>query len=90
MRAWLPLLALTLSACEPDKAGTFNCDEVAMRDDAGDPDPCDVDACQACVDECGAECAILESFPVQYACPDASFTVTDFCPDWTPGTATEN
>ena len=66
----------------------FDCEEVAITDADGNPDPCDVDACQECVDECGGGCAILESYPPQYACPGDSWSVYDFCPDWEPPTTT--
>ena len=62
----------------------FDCEKVALEDGLGDPDPCDVDACQACVDACGADCAVLESYPPQYSCDGTNaWTVRDFCPDWT-------
>ncbi|MBA2320735.1 MAG: hypothetical protein H0V89_06225 [Deltaproteobacteria bacterium] len=93
MRTWMTAVALALLACDPDGGGGgdeddgFDCEAVAIRDAEGNADPCDVQACQACADECGVDCAILESFPPQYACEGASFTVTDFCPDWEPPAA---
>ena len=65
-----------------------DCVEVAIRDANGDPDGCDLAACTTCADRCGEGCAILESFPPQYACEGESWDVYDFCPDWAPpGTA---
>lgn len=91
MRALLATIVLFLPACDPDAVGGgkgagFDCEEVAIPDADGNPDPCDVQACEACTDACGDGCMILESYPPQWACEDASFTVYDFCPDWTaPG-----
>jgi hypothetical protein len=64
--------------CDDD----LDCADIAIRDAAGNPDSCDVAACDACADQCGDDCAVLESFPPQYACPGASWDVYDFCPDW--------
>ena len=90
MRAWLPLLALALSACETDKTVSIDCEEIAILDDAGNPDPCDVQACEAAADGCSGGFAVWESYPPKYSCDGASFSVFDFCPDWTAATATEN
>jgi len=45
-------------------------------------DDCIEQACEACVESCGADCSVQESYPPQYSCPDGSWTVYDFCPDW--------
>jgi len=77
-----------LAACVGGEEPAFVCEEVAITDANGNPDPCDVAACQACADECGSGCAILESYPPQYACPDGSWSVYDTCPDWELPTTT--
>ncbi len=82
---WASVLAI---GCVGGEEPAFDCEEVAITDADGNPDPCDVDACQACVDECGVDCAILESYPPQYACPDDAWTVYEMCPDWEPPTTT--
>lgn len=85
------MLLLTLLACPapgPDSGASFDCAEVALRDGDG-PDACDLPACQHCVDACGADCMILESYPPQYSCGDTSWTVYDDCPDWTPPSSAE-
>lgn len=86
----LPLLllatcSLPLPSGRPASAGApFDCDAIALRDGLGDPDPCDVQACAACVEACGASCAVLESYPPQYSCDgESSWDVYDTCPDWT-------
>lgn len=64
----------------------YDCEEVAILGDDGAPDPCDVAACEACDADCRRGCAILESYPPQYACPDGdTFDVYDVCPDWSMG-----
>jgi hypothetical protein len=69
---------------DPSAPPVFDCEKVALADGLGDPDPCDVAACQACVDACGAECVVLDSYPPQYSCDGSqSFDVYDACPDWT-------
>lgn len=62
--------------CAPD------CADIAIRDVDGTPDGCDVAACDACADACGGRCMVLESYPPQYSCGGESWTVYDFCPDW--------
>lgn len=63
-----------------------HCVEVALRDANGEPDGCDLAACTACAESCGEGCAILESYPPQYACEGESWDVYDFCPDWSGAT----
>lgn len=80
------LLACALTAgCDLGASSGIDCAAVALRDAAGDPDGCDVAACATCVDTCGRDCAILESYPPQYSCGgDAGlWDVYAFCPDWT-------
>ena len=61
----------------------LDCEAVAITTADGEPDSCDVSACQTCVDTCGADCTILESYPPQYSCGDeGSWTVYDYCADW--------
>jgi hypothetical protein len=83
-------LGLSWSGCSFDDGGDeLDCGELAIRTTSGDADPCDVDACQSCVDTCGGDCMVLESFPPQYSCGDeGSWSVYDECPDWTLPTAT--
>lgn len=88
------MFLLTLTACFVSECGLFadcavppelDCAEVAIATGAGDPDPCDVSACTACVETCGADCAVQESFPPTYTCGDAgSWDVTSQCPAWQP------
>ena len=71
------------------KSPAWTCDQVAITDESGGPDPCDVAACQTCFDTCGgATCMVLESYPPQYACEGGgSWSVYDVCPSWVmPGT----
>ncbi len=85
-RTILALLFGVVSSCvfvvdPPDT----RCDDVAMRNPDGSVDACDLAACEACDDACGRSCAILESYPPQYACEgDGSWSVYDECPDWQP------
>lgn len=59
------------------------CEDLAIPDESGGPDPCDVAACETCADSCAEPCMILESYPPQYACEGAgSWSVYDVCPDW--------
>lgn len=81
---WAMLLAGTLTGCvfEPADSG---CEDLAIHDADGNVDDCDLAACEACAEACGAPCAILESFPPQYSCDaGGSWTVYDECPDWEP------
>jgi len=80
---------LLLSACgrrvaDPSKVdGVYNCDVVALKGEDGAIDDCDRKACLACVDFCGLDCALQETYPPQYTCPGiGAYTVLDFCPDW--------
>lgn len=66
----------------PDVNVPIDCVAIAIRDPNGEPDGCDVAACTTCVDHCGGKCAVLESYPPQYSCPDRSFSVYDFCENW--------
>lgn len=76
---WVVSMGL-LSAC-PSRG--FDCASVAIRDADGVADPCDVQACQLCVDTCGGDCVILEIFPPVYSCgPDGSWDVYETCEDW--------
>lgn len=76
---WVVSMGL-LSAC-PSRG--FDCPSVAIRDADGVADPCDVQACQLCVDACGGDCAVLEIFPPVYTCgPDGSWDVYETCEDW--------
>ncbi len=59
-----------------------DCEEMAIHEPDGDVDDCDLAACEACFDACGDACAVLESFPPQYACEEGSWSVYDACPDW--------
>jgi hypothetical protein len=62
----------------------FSCADVAMHDADGRLDPCDLEACERCVDSCDGDCLILESYPPRYTCESASWDVYTTCPDWTP------
>lgn len=78
---------LLLTACffirDDTDEPSFECTEVAIRDASGSPDPCDVSACTTCVERCGDDCMIQESYPPHYACEgEGSWSVYDFCPDW--------
>ncbi len=72
-----------------DPGDGLDCDRAALHTEDGEVDTCDRQACQACVDECGSNCAVLESYPPQYACAEQhTYTVYDFCPGWqNPGDA---
>lgn len=90
MRA--PFLLAALAACSGGSRDTntstttpLQCADIAMKDDQGAVDPCDLQACQACADACDGDCVVAQSYPVQYHCPEGSWTVYDFCPDWTLG-----
>lgn len=62
-----------------------DCEDIAITNADGEVDACDLQACEACADACGEPCAVLESYPPQYACEDGStFTASDECPDWEP------
>ncbi len=78
------LLACAGHVSDPSLSdGVLNCDNSAIRTDDGEVDSFDLQACQACVDFCGEECAVQESYPPQYSCPGiGSYTVYDFCPEW--------
>lgn len=67
----------------PASPPTFDCEQLALEDGLGDPDPCDVKACERCVAACGASCEVLESYPPQYSCDgESSWDVYDSCPGW--------
>lgn len=71
----------------PNCGTPIDCSDVAIHDGSGQVDACDVEACETCVDACGIDCAVLESYPPQYSCGGgASWTVYDTCPDWEPPT----
>jgi len=78
------LFALLSCTDKSDDTGSnLDCEAIAITTADGEPDSCDVSACQACVDTCGSSCAVLESYPPQYSCgADGSWTVYDFCADW--------
>lgn len=79
-------LVLLVGCPGGDDTATFDCESIAITTADGAPDPCDVDACQACVDACGSDCMVLESYPPQYSCgSEGRWTVYDFCPDWSVG-----
>lgn len=81
-------MLLLLSSCILDYPATpLDCAAVALTDAAGDPDACDVSACENCVDDCGVDCRVLESYPPVYACDDASWDVYGSCPDWQPASS---
>lgn len=82
----LLLLPGCVIVCDDCGVPPIDCVDAAMRDVNGDPDGCDLSACVSCVDECGVDCLVLESYPPQYACEDVSFDVYDFCPTWEPPT----
>jgi len=79
--------ALAIGCVGGEEEPAFVCEEVAITDADGNPDPCDVAACQACVDACGCD-GIEESYPPHYVCPDDSWDVYEMCPDWEPPTTT--
>lgn len=82
-------IALVVASAGCSGAEPFDCGEVAISTTGGAADDCDLQACQACVDACGGDCVVLESFPPQYSCgADGSWSVYDFCEDWTLPTAT--
>lgn len=70
----------------PDCDELLTCHDVAIVDANGDADVCDVAACSHCVETCGADCVVRESYPPSYACPDAAWDVFDECPSWQPPT----
>lgn len=77
------VLALLLAACGSDAdkgdASALECASEVPAGSDGEPDPCELQACQACVDACGSECAIFETGEVTYECPDDSWTASDIC-----------
>ncbi|MCB9687843.1 MAG: hypothetical protein H6738_19030 [Alphaproteobacteria bacterium] len=55
MGRWIALvLMVSCSGAEP-----FDCAEVAIGTSGGGVDDCDRQACQSCVDACGADCVVL-------------------------------
>lgn len=81
------MLTLLLASCFIDcpRWEPLTCSDVAIRDgQSSQPDPCDLEACLACVDTCGEGCQILESYPPRYTCGGQSWDLYDVCPDWTP------
>jgi hypothetical protein len=62
--------SLGLSGCG---GGGYSSDEAKQVCDLEAAKPCsDANSntqCLSCYEECGADCAVLESCPVQYACP---------------------
>jgi hypothetical protein len=78
----LVLLGCTFSFDDDCPTDGLDCARVAIRDAAGNPDGCDVSACLECVDACGEDCLVRESYPPQYACAGESWTVYDSCPAW--------
>ena len=70
----LPLLAL-LAACDTEEQ-SLDCTQES-------DDLCLQDACQACVDACGADCEVMDIYPMEYSCPGGDiWDVYDVCPDW--------
>ena len=60
-----------------------SCQKEALHTEDGEVDKCDLQACDACFAECGANCVIMESYPPRYACSDKhSYVLYDFCEDW--------
>lgn len=72
-------LALLILGCMEND--TLNCDIIAISTEAG-IDNCDLQACEACIAECGSDCLVLQSYPPIYSCDDIDFDVYDFCEDW--------
>jgi hypothetical protein len=62
-------LGSTLAGC----GGGYSSDEAKQVCDLEASKPCSdantTDQCVSCFEECGRDCVVLESCPVQYACP---------------------
>lgn len=70
------------NACITTEPSSLDCASVAILDAVGAPDACDRAACESCVDNCGDSCVVLESYPPQYSCGEASWDVYDQCAAW--------
>jgi len=67
--ALVPLLGLTFAACGySDEEAQSKCD-LERTAKAACFDDTTYTQCVACFEECGDDCAIAESCPVQYICP---------------------
>ena len=61
----------------------LDCQTAALQTEDGKVDRCDIQACQACVDECGEGCQKLDAYPPRYFCSEKhSYTLHDFCEGW--------
>ena len=75
----------TCTGSDDPHVETFDCEQVAIQRPDGTPDVCDLAACESCVDTCGGDCMVLESYPPQYSCgAEGSWSAYEECPDWTP------
>jgi len=85
----LHLLVLPLAlGCAAVAELTFpDCTEEAIQTADGDPDPCDLQACEAAFGEGCTSCAVNQSYPPQYVADDGTtYDLYAFCPDWQPPT----
>lgn len=63
--------------------GALDCEELAVTAQTDDPDPCDIAACEDCVDDCEHDCVVLSSNPPRYSCGmGTEYNPYDNCPDW--------
>ena len=86
------LLAICLclaTACE-DTVTFKDCETIVMTTATGEPDPCDLQACEAAFGDGCHTHSINQSLPPQYVCDDGeAWDVFDFCPDWGTDTGGE-
>lgn len=82
------LAAAALASCVDkgaDTSATLDCAAVAILTSEGTADPCDVEACEICVETCGTLCAVMETYPPLYSCDsERTWDVYDFCDAWEP------
>lgn len=68
---------------ESEAPSELSCDKAALHTEDGDVDKCDLQACEACFAECGADCVIMEAYPPRYACSEKhAYSLYDFCEGW--------
>ena len=73
------MLAAGLPGCG---GGPIVCEDVALTNDDGLPDPAELQACHECQDACDGKCKVEDGTPQIYNCKGTTFTATDICPDW--------
>jgi len=86
------LLALCLcliTACE-DTVTFPDCEDLVLTTANGEPDPCDLQACEAAFGDGCHICMVNQSLPQQYVDDDGTaWDLFEFCPDWRADTGSE-